>query len=49
MSFLDQIKQRRTIYAIGKKVTLDQNLIEHTIQEAVRFIHPLLIRKLHVS
>lgn len=36
MSFLDQIKQRRTIYAIGKNVTLDQGLIEQTIQEAVR-------------
>lgn len=36
MSFLDQIKQRRTIYAIGKNVTLDQDLIEQTIQEAVR-------------
>ena len=37
MSFLDQIKQRRTIYAVGKNVTLDQDVIEQTIQEAVRF------------
>jgi uncharacterized protein len=37
MSFLDQIKQRRTIYAIGKNVTQSQQAIEQTIQEAVRF------------
>ena len=37
MSFLDQIKQRRTIYAVGKNVTLDQDVIVQTIQEAVRF------------
>ncbi|MEG2359983.1 nitroreductase family protein [Acinetobacter sp.] len=37
MSFLDQIKQRRTIYAIGRNVELDQSSIDQTIQEAVRF------------
>ncbi|ATO20379.1 nitroreductase family protein [Acinetobacter sp. LoGeW2-3] len=36
MAFLDQIKQRRTIYAIGNNVTLDQAEIENTIKEAVR-------------
>ena len=35
MSFLDQIKQRRTIYAVGKNVALDQDVIEQTIQEVV--------------
>ena len=36
MSFLDKIKQRRTIYAIGKNLSVDQKVIEETIQEAVR-------------
>lgn len=36
MSFLNQIKQRRTIYAIGKNVQLDNNQIENVIKEAVR-------------
>ncbi|NHC02619.1 nitroreductase family protein [Acinetobacter sp. 187] len=36
MSFLDQIKQRRTIYAIGKNVTLDNVKIESIIKEAVK-------------
>lgn len=36
MSFLDQIKQRRTIYAIGKNVALDDAKIESIIHEAVR-------------
>lgn len=36
MSFLDQIKQRRTIYAIGKNVTLENSKIESLIQEAVK-------------
>jgi predicted oxidoreductase (fatty acid repression mutant protein) len=36
MSFLDQIKQRRTIYAIGKNVSKDQSAIEQIIQDAVR-------------
>lgn len=36
MAFLDQIKQRRTIYAIGKNVSLDKTEIETTIKEAVR-------------
>ena len=36
MSFLNQIKQRRTIYAIGKNVTLSNAEIENTIQEAVK-------------
>lgn len=36
MSFLDQIKQRRTIYAIGKNVNLDNSKIEAVIQEAVK-------------
>ena len=35
--FLDLINKRRTIYAVGKNVTLDQDVIEQTIQEAVRF------------
>ncbi|MGE8683698.1 MAG: nitroreductase family protein [Acinetobacter sp.] len=37
MLFLDHIKQRRTIYAIGDNVSLSQAEIEHTIQEAVRW------------
>lgn len=37
MSFLDHIKQRRTIYAIGDNVSLSQAEIEQTIQEAVRW------------
>ena len=36
MSFLDQIKQRRTIYAIGKNVALDNAQIENIIKEAVK-------------
>ena len=36
MSFLDQIKQRRTIYAIGKNVALDNSKIENIIKEAVK-------------
>ncbi|OTG82928.1 nitroreductase family protein [Acinetobacter sp. ANC 4648] len=36
MSFLDQIKQRRSIYAIGKNVTLEQAKIEDIIKEAVK-------------
>lgn len=36
MSFLDQIKKRRTIYAIGKNVTLDNSKIESVIREAVK-------------
>ncbi|MFV5491954.1 nitroreductase family protein [Acinetobacter sp. ASP199] len=36
MAFLDQIKQRRSIYAIGNNVTLDQVEIENIIKEAVR-------------
>lgn len=36
MSFLDQIKKRRTIYAIGKNVTLDNAKVESVIKEAVR-------------
>ena len=36
MSFLDQIKQRRTIYAIGKNVTLDNVKIESIIKEAIK-------------
>ena len=36
MSFLDQIKQRRTIYAIGKNVPVSQDQIETIIKEAVK-------------
>lgn len=36
MAFLDQIKQRRSIYAIGNNVGLDQTEVENTIKEAVR-------------
>mgnify|MGYP003553321339 FL=1 len=36
MSFLYQMKQRRTIYAIGKNVLLTQDKIEEIIKEAVR-------------
>ena len=36
MPFLNQIKQRRTIYAIGKKVVLTVDQIEEIIKEAVR-------------
>lgn len=36
MSFLDQIKQRRTIYAIGKNVALDNAKVESIIKEAVK-------------
>lgn len=36
MSFLDQITARRTIYAIGKNVPIDQSKIEAMIKEAVK-------------
>ena len=36
MSFLDQIKKRRTIYAIGKNVSLENAKIEEIIKEAVK-------------
>lgn len=36
MSFIEQIKQRRTIYAIGKNVPLQKDQIEALIKEAVR-------------
>lgn len=36
MSFLDQIKQRRTIYAIGKHVPIQKEQIEDIIKQAVR-------------
>ena len=36
MSFLEQIKQRRSIYSIGKNVPLAQEKIEEIIKEAVR-------------
>lgn len=35
-NFLNSIKARRTIYAIGKNVTIDQAKIEETIREAVK-------------
>lgn len=36
MAFLDHIKKRRSIYAIGKNVSLDQAEIETIIKEAVK-------------
>lgn len=36
MAFLEQIKQRRSIYAIGQNVAVDKAEIENTIKEAVR-------------
>ena len=33
MSFLDQIKQRRTIYVIGNNVALAQDKIEEIIND----------------
>ncbi|ENW07873.1 nitroreductase family protein [Acinetobacter beijerinckii] len=35
-NFLNSIKARRTIYAIGKNVSVDQAIIEETIREAVK-------------
>ncbi|MDH0030393.1 MULTISPECIES: nitroreductase family protein [unclassified Acinetobacter] len=35
-NFLNSIKSRRTIYAIGKNLTVDQAAIEETIREAVK-------------
>jgi len=35
-NFLNSIKARRTIYAIGKNVSVDQATIEETIREAVK-------------
>ncbi|ENU91678.1 nitroreductase family protein [Acinetobacter vivianii] len=35
-NFLNSIKSRRTIYAIGKNLTVDQATIEETIREAVK-------------
>ena len=35
-NFLNSIKARRTIYAIGKNLTVDQTTIEETIREAVK-------------
>ena len=37
MSFLDHIKQRRTIYAVGKNVALTPEQIESVIKEAVNY------------
>ena len=36
MSFLTQIQQRRTIYALGNDLSLDQAKIEEIIKEAVK-------------
>ncbi len=36
MSFLNQIEKRRSIYALGKNVPVDQATIESTIKQAVR-------------
>ncbi|WP_180054036.1 nitroreductase family protein [Acinetobacter sp. YH12236] len=36
MAFLDHFKKRRSIYAIGKNVSLDQAEIENIIKEAVK-------------
>ena len=36
MAFLDQIKQRRSIYTIGKNVSLEQAEIENLIKDAVK-------------
>lgn len=36
MSFLTQIQQRRTIYALGKDLSLDQVKVEEIIKEAVK-------------
>ena len=36
MSFLNQIKQRRTVYAIGNQVSLEQAQIEETIIDAIK-------------
>lgn len=36
MSFLSQIKQRRTIYAIGRDLSLDQAKIEEIIKDAIK-------------
>lgn len=36
MAFLEQIKQRRSIYSIGKNVSLDQTEIENIIKAAVK-------------
>src|SRR5690606_6024936 len=36
MAFLDQIKQRRSIYSIGKNVDLDQVEIEKIIKDALK-------------
>ncbi|RPE31256.1 hypothetical protein EC846_0718 [Acinetobacter sp. BIGb0102] len=35
-NFLNSIKSRRTIYSIGKNLTVDQATIEETIREAVK-------------
>ncbi|ENX34066.1 hypothetical protein F889_02730 [Acinetobacter colistiniresistens] len=35
-NFLNSIKSRRTIYAIGKNLTVDQEKVEETIREAVK-------------
>ncbi|MHA3892748.1 nitroreductase family protein [Acinetobacter sp. GXMZU3951] len=36
MAFLDHMKKRRTIYSIGKNVTLHQSEIEQLVKDAVR-------------
>ncbi|MFW2103451.1 nitroreductase family protein [Acinetobacter guillouiae] len=36
MSFLNQIKQRRTIYAIGRDLSLDQTKNEEIIKDAIK-------------
>lgn len=36
MSFLNQIKQRRTIYALGKDLSLAQSKVEEIIKDAIK-------------
>jgi len=36
MSFMNHVKNRRTIYAIGNNVNVDQAKIEETIREAIK-------------
>lgn len=36
MSFLDQIQKRRSIYAIGKNVTLEQAQVDQLIRDAIK-------------
>ncbi|AUO84341.1 hypothetical protein SaSA201_1615 [Streptococcus agalactiae] len=48
MSFLEELKNRRSIYALGRNTEVSDEKIVEIIKEAVRNPHLLLIVKLPV-